>query len=77
MKALVQPLKLSLHALATLVELLDRGLAQGLAVLALDVLAADLGHEGVPAHPDAAVDAPQRPGDVVAPDARYQARACW
>jgi hypothetical protein len=60
-----------------LVELLHPRLAQVVPVRLLDLPAADLGHEHVPAHPDAAVDAPHRPGDAVAAEGAEHARACW
>jgi hypothetical protein len=49
-----------------LVELLHPRLAQVVPVRLLDLPAGDLGHEHVPAHSDAAVDAPHRQGDAVA-----------
>lgn len=60
-----------------LVELLCPRLAQGVPVRLLDLPTADRRDEQVPAHPDAAVDAPH--GRVMSKrrSARNHARACW
>jgi hypothetical protein len=60
-----------------LIEFLHPRFAELVAVGPLDVVAADFGYECVAAHPDAAVDAPHRPGDAEAAKGAKPRQACW